>query len=165
MCLASHPPQSPNCPASSRDPPPQLTTAKQALNVALDSAGVGRLVEKESGPYKLRRSLRRQRPHQRPTMAFKEQIAQDYANTHQHGETADGTAVWHCISLSLSASSQALLTLTAIRRAGQGRAPRGGGRLLFFSVLCRLKLTRDNIHVSAQKNLLFPGKEHPSCLC
>ena len=47
--------------------------------------------------------------------------------------------------------------------ARQGRAPRGGG-LLFFSVLYRLKLTRDNILVYAQRSLLVSDKEHPACL-
>jgi hypothetical protein len=53
-------------------------------------------------------------------MAFTQQIAQNYANTHQHGETADGTALWHCKSLSHSASSQASLTLKTIRRQNRG---------------------------------------------
>ncbi len=75
VCLASHPPQSPSCPQP--DPPPQMTTAKEDANVTLDSAKVGRLGEKETGPHKLRRSFQRQTPHQRPTMAFEEQIAQD----------------------------------------------------------------------------------------
>lgn len=162
VCLASHPPQSPKCPAR---PSPATEHGKRRRQCRIRLSG---------GWTTRRKGIRTA------------QAAAQLAEANASSKTNHGVHATNCAKLCEYASARrdrgwhrfvALQIFVAFglfagiadpedhSEAEQGRAPRGGGALLlFFSVLCRLKLTRDNILVSAQRSLLVSDKEHPACL-